>query len=245
MFTYNIMVRSVYFHHRGWSGTRSLAARRIQRVFRRRRGNVNRRQNRNIRTLFKRTKKEQKYIDQNQLTIVPYGWVTLLPRPLTYTTQGDSNNQRIGNKISVHSIQLNGFMQVQDTTNRLRILVVRFGRAAPQSVGIDDFLTNGTTAANPFHLLAMKARNSNNPYKILADRSYNLTGNDTAGSPVTVGSIKSFKIRIKLKGKMQSTFYKLDSDTLPTEGYIYVVASSDSALSGPSVWLQSRMIFSG
>lgn len=223
---------------RGW------AARRIQRKWRRRKG-VNARQNRNIRVLFKRTKKEQKYIDQNQTTVVPFGWVELLPRPLTYTTQGDNNNQRIGNKINVHSIQLNGFLQVQDTTNRIRILVVRFGRAAPQSLSIDDVLTNATSASNPFHLLAMKARNSNNPYKILADRTYNLAGNDTTGSPVTVGSIKSFKIRIKLKGKMQSTFYKLDTDTLPTEGYIYVVAASDSALSGPSVWLQSRMIFSG
>lgn len=216
-------------------------ARRIQRAWRRRRGGVNARQNRAISTLFKRTRKERKYIDQTANTSIGTIWSTLLPRPLTYVVQGDNNDQRIGNKLTVHSMHLKGFVTVDDTTNLLRIIVVKFGRMDNSQIAVQEFLSN-SNAASPQHLLSFKHRNSKLKYQFLADRTYVLAGNDTAGSSSGPYSVKKLNINMKLNS---SIFFNADTDTVPVTGYTYVIAASDSLLGGCMVNLASRVIFSG
>lgn len=232
------MSKRVYFHRKGWRGTRGFAARRIQRAFR------GRRRRSAIKTLFKRTRKEMKYIDQQGSNAVGNSYHSVFGNPLNYIRQGDGNSERIGNKITVHSITINGYVLVDDTTNFMRILVVRLGRCDPASAGITDILSDGS-AASPFHLLSHKTRNGDFPYTILADRTLLLAGNNTTTSVSGPASQRKFRISIKLKGKKSQCYYKTDAANHPTDGYMYAIAATDSALSGPNTYLSSRVIFSG
>lgn len=205
---------------------------------------VDRIQNRRIRSLYKLTRPEFKYRDQFQSTTVGLSWQTLLPRPITYIPQGDTNSTRIGNKCKVHSIRIKGTITVDDPTNLCRMLLVRFGRTDASTIAVNDFLTDGGAAA-PQHLYSGYTRNGNQKYAILYDKMITLTGAPNTVPGVTTTSIKKFDFTIKPKGKMKDTFYALDTDTTPSDGYIYLIASTDSALSGPNFTVHSRVIFSG
>lgn len=204
---------------------------------------TDKRQDKAISTLFRRTSQEKKWIDQTSNLVVNSNYTVMLPRPLTYITQGDNNDQRIGNKVNVHSINIKGFITVNDSTNVVRILVVRYGRVDPSTIDLGEVLDN-ISFPNPQHLLAMKVRNGKQPYKILKDRTYTLAGNTTANS--SSGCCTQFKVNMFINlSKTAAVTYSSDTDTTPSNGYIYIVAASDSALSGPVLNLHSRMIFTG
>lgn len=205
---------------------------------------IDRQQNRRLGWLTRQVRPEYKYRDQYQATTVTTNWVTCLPRPLTYIPQGDTNSERIGNKCKLHSVRLRGSMLVDDTTNILRLLVVKFGRTDGSSIGVDDFLTD-SGATSPQHLFSNYARNGTQPYTILYDKTWKLAGGYVAPEDATSSSIKTFDFTVRLKGRQQNLYYKLDSDTTPSAGFTYVVAASDSTLAGPTVYMSSRIIFSG
>lgn len=207
---------------------------------------VDRRQDKQIAKISKELRfgRDRKYIDQYAQTSVGTIWTPLTPRPLTYITQGHGNQQRQGNSCQVHSVRLKGFIAIDDTTNRVRIMVVRFGRVDSASIAIGDFLAQGLTAS-PQHLLSMATRNGDVPYNVLMDKTIILSGNGSANSSVGVLTHKYFDYKIPIKGKKRACFYTQDADTLPSDGFIYIIASSDSLLGGVTLNLQTRMIFSG
>lgn len=205
---------------------------------------IDRQQNRRLSWLSKQVKPEYKYIDQYQATTVPTNWVNLLPRPLTYIPQGDTNSTRIGNKVKLHSVRLRGSILVDDTTQIIRMLVVKFGRTDGSTIGVDDVLTDAN-AASPQHLFSNYARNGTQPYTVLWDKTWKLAGGYISPEDATSSTIKTYDFTINLKGAKQSCFFKLDSDTTPSAGYTYVIAASDSTLGGPTIYMSSRIIFSG
>lgn len=207
---------------------------------------VDRRQDKQIAKISKELRygRDRKYIDQYLTSVVGTTWVQLTPRPLTYISQGHGNQQRQGNSCQIHSVRIKGFLNIDDTTNRVRIMVVRFGRADAASIAIGDFLATGGSAS-PAHLLSMKTRNGDVPYNILLDKSIMLSGNGTGNSSIGVLTHKYFDYKISIKGKKRACFYALDADTLPSDGFIYIIASSDSLLGGVEMNIQTRMIFSG
>lgn len=205
---------------------------------------VDRQQNRRLNWITKRIRPEYKYRDQYQQSTVTTNWINLLPRPLTYIPQGDTNSERIGNKCKLHSIRLRGSILVDDTTNIIRMLVVKFGRTDGSSIGVDDVLTD-SSAASPQHLFSNYARNGTQPYTVLWDKTWKLAGGYVSPEDATSSTIKTYDFTIKLKGAKQNLFYKLDTDTTPSKGYCYVIAASDSVLAGPTIYMSSRVIFSG
>lgn len=205
---------------------------------------IDRQQNRRLTWLTKQVRPEYKYRDQYQASTVSAGWMNLLPRPLTYISQGDSNSERIGNKCKLHSIRLRGEILVDDSTNIIRMMVIKFGRTDGNTIGVDDVLTDAN-ATSPQHLFSNYARNGTQPYTVLWDKTWKLAGGTANPDDATSSTVKVFDFTIKLKGRQQSLYYKLDSDTTPSSGYTYCIAASDSLLGGPSVYLNSRIIFSG
>jgi len=205
---------------------------------------VDRQQNRRLMWLTKQVRPEYKYRDQYQASTVTTNWINLLPRPLTYIPQGDTNSERIGNKCKLHSIRLRGEILVDDTTNILRMLVVKFGRTDGNTIGVDDVLTDAN-ATSPQHLFSNYARNGTQPYKVLWDKTWKLAGGPINPEDATSSTVKIFDFTVKLKGATQNLFYKLDTDTTPSKGYCYVICASDSLLGGLTVYMSSRIIFSG
>jgi len=203
---------------------------------------VDRIQNMRLRRLARLTRPEFKFIDQYQETTVPASFTNLLPRPLTYISQGQTNSTRIGNKVKIHSVRIRGTVVVDDSTNIVRIMLVRFGRTEISSIAVNNVLEESSSF--PQALYSNYKRNGDQKYQVLYDKQMLLTGGQITPG-VTTTSLKKFDFTVKPKGKNQNTFYTLDSDTSPAEGYMYIIAASDSQLSGPTITVQSRVIFSG
>ena len=203
---------------------------------------IDRIQNLRLRRLARLTRPEFKFLDQYQVTTVPASFTNLLPRPLTYISQGNTNSTRIGNKVKIHSVRIRGTVLVDDSTNIVRMMLVRFGRTEIASIAVNNVLEESSSF--PQALYSNYKRNGDQKYQVLYDKQMLLTGGEITPG-VTTTSQKKFDFTIKPKGKNRNTFYTLDSDTSPAEGYMYLIAASDSQLSGPTFTVQSRVIFSG
>lgn len=204
---------------------------------------IDRVQNARISRLVRMTRPEYKFRDQYQVSSVPTAFTNLLPRPLTYIPQGNTNSTRIGNKVKVHSIRVRGTILVDDVHNVCRMMLVRFGRTDPNSIAVNNVLEESSSF--PQALYSNYKRNGDQKYQILYDKQIMLTGASNIVPGVTTTSIKKFDFTIKPKGRHKNTFYTLDSDTLPSEGFVYLIAATDSQLSGPTFTVQTRVIFSG
>lgn len=203
---------------------------------------VDRKQNKMIRTLFRKVKKEVKWIDQSNTMLCNANWLPATPRPLTYITQGDGNDNRVANKVNLKGIQFKGRLTVNDGTNVVRLLVVKFGRTLNTGIQIQEVLVSANDPS-PLHLLSLKKRNGTLPYKILYDRTILLAGNGTANSSTGPASQKNISFYLNMKDMPVS--FDNDTDTLPSNGYIYVIVSSDSIIGGPTMSLKTRVTFTG
>ena len=178
-------------------------------------------QNYKIRMLQRLTRPEYKFRDQYQVTTIPTAFTNCLPRPLTYIPQGQTNSTRIGNKVKVHSIRIRGTVLVDDTTNIMRLMLVRFGRTDPTSIAVNNVLE--VSGSFPQALYSNYKRNGDQKYQVLYDKQMLLTGGQITPG-VTTTSIKKFDFTVKPKGQNKNTFYTLDSDTLPSDGFVYLNA---------------------
>lgn len=202
---------------------------------------VDKKQNSQLKTLFRRTKKEKKWIDQNHTDVITTAWDQILLRPLTYISQGDGNGTRVGNKVSLVSLHIKGFLTVNDETNIVRIMCVRFGRANPSQIQVQEVLDD-SGAPSPNHLISFKKRNGNLSYDFLWDKTFLLAGNNT--SDATVGSRTQYRFSKSVNlTKTPMVTWDDNADTTPSNGFIYLIASSDSTVSGPTVNVQTRLIY--
>lgn len=229
------------------------ASSRISRAYRRHRARkaVDRRQNRNISRLYKMVKysKERKYFDQAGSFPITSNWSGILPRDFTFIPTGTTVNQRVGNKIQIHShhIKIKVSIAAGDSQNLYRILVVRFPNQAASLVDLADALED-PSAASPYNLLSFNKRNTDNKYQILWDSgAKQLVGNGATTAPFQARSNHNYNIKLGGK-KGWYAGYNSTSAGGCVAGFTYIVAVSDSnPLSGthPTFYTVSRTIFSG
>lgn len=207
---------------------------------------VDKAQNRNISKLYRLVKysKERKYIDQSILNLsLASSWVNPLPRDLTFITTGTDDNQRVGNKIQIHSHHIKAVLTCGDSTQLYRLMVVRFRSQAASLVQLSDALEN-PSGTSPGNLMSFKKRNTDSRYQILYDTGIKkLAGNVQAAAPAqsVTQAIHDFKI----KGNFY-TGYNSTSGGGCVQGYTYLVVCTDSAIApSPSISVISRTIFSG
>lgn len=210
---------------------------------------VDRRQNRNISKLYRLVKysKERKYVDQSVANLsLASSWVNPLPRDLTFIVTGTGDDQRVGNKINIHSHHLKIIMTTGDATQLYRILVVRFAHEAASLVQLSDALESDT-AATPLQIMSFKKRNTDSKYEFLWDSGIQkMAGNGSAASPSQSASQKIHDVTITNGNKGWYTGYNSPSAGACVAGFTYVVVCTDSAIApSPSISIVSRTIFSG
>lgn len=210
---------------------------------------VDRRQNRNISKLYKLVKysKERKYIDQEILNLsLGSSWVNPLPRDLTFITTGTLDNQRVGNKINIHSHHIKAILTCGDSTQLYRLMVVRFLSQAASLVALSDALEN-PSGTNPSQLMTFRKRNTDSKYQILYDSGIRrLAGNIQAAAPAQTSTQAVHNIKISNGNKGFYTGYNSSSGGGCIAGYTYLVVCTDSAIApSPSISVISRTIFSG
>lgn len=193
-----------------------------------------------------RFSKESKYVDQQLQTSVGSSWSNILTRPLTYIGQGTGVGQRVGDKIMIKRIQLKVTVTVGDGLNTYRILMVRFGHCPTANLGIQNVLENYNNTT-PFQIMSFFKRNAPSKYEILWDSGVqSVVGNASTNTlPYTSRTIKNYNVVRKYKkGKLVQ--YSASGPSTETNGFIYVVAVSDSAIA-PNLGFQtmSRVIFQG
>ena len=98
--------------------------------------------------------------------------------PMFQLAQGDGNDQREGDKVSLRKGTLHLTLTRGDTSNIIRVLVVVTPSATP--LGLADVLEYASTSAHgdlPFGSpYQIKASNNEQTYSVLADRTYQLKG---------------------------------------------------------------------
>lgn len=141
--------------------------------------------------------------------------------PMFQLAKGDTNSTREGDKVSLRRGTLHLALTRGDTSNIIRVLIV----ATPSATyaGFTDVLEypNYSSAANGIFIspYQVKATNSEQTYKILADRTYQLKGDM---STVTA------KIPIKLPKKGRSCEFVGDSSVAPNNYNVSLLLISDS-----------------
>lgn len=210
---------------------------------------VDRRQNKDIMRLYSLIKysKERKFIDQNIPNLsLASSWVNPLPRDLTYIQQGSGENQRVGNKIKIHSHHLKVIMTVGDATNLYRLMVVRFSHESASLVQLSDALSD-PTAGTPLQLMSFKKRNTDSKYQILYDSGVKqLAGNGSAASPSQASSQRIHNIVVSNGNKGWYAGYNATGPAACVAGFTYLVVCTDSAIApSPSISCLARTVFSG
>lgn len=208
---------------------------------------VDRAQNRKIRMLARRTRPEEKFIDQQPFTgTVANSYTSILTRPLTFIAQGNNDDERIGNKIKIKQHQIRVVVTGADTTNLYRIMVVRFGTALTASIGVQHVLEQWN-AASPFQLMSAKKRNTQMKYEILYDSKVRRLALTTENANMSQ-RVHKFTLKPNQKNHPGGWLTVYDDATAGscTTGFTYLIACSDSALA-PHVGVQAaaRTIYTG
>jgi hypothetical protein len=141
--------------------------------------------------------------------------------PMFQLAKGDTNSTRVGDKVSLRRGTLHLSLTRGDTSNVIRVLIV----ATPSATfaGLSDVLEYHSFTANGEGVFSspyqVKATNSEQTYKVLADRLFQLDGDK---STVTA------KIPIKIPKKGINCEFVGDSSVAPNNYNISVLMISDS-----------------
>jgi hypothetical protein len=141
--------------------------------------------------------------------------------PMFQLAKGDTNSTREGDKVSLRRGTLHLSLTRGDTSNIVRVLIV----ATPSATyaGLSDVLEYHSFSANGEAVFSspyqVKATNSEQTYKVLADRVYQLP-NDK--STITA------KIPIKIPKKGRSCEFVGDTSVAPNNYNISLLMISDS-----------------
>ena len=141
--------------------------------------------------------------------------------PMFQLAKGDTNSTREGDKVSLRYGTLHLSLTRGDTSNIVRVLVV----ATPSATyaGLSDVLEYHSFSANAEAVFSspyqVKATNSEQTYKVLADRVYQLPSDK---------STLTTKIKIKLPKKGRSCEFVGDGSVAPNNYNISLLMISDS-----------------
>lgn len=151
----------------------------------------------------------------------------LLTNPSGGTTivQGTADYNYVGSRITPSYITIRGILKYNTNDALVRIIVVQNSGPSPPS-SADLLSNNGTT----YTVLSPYNRTTNNRYKVLADRMYNLTATD----------VTSRNIKIKIPGKSLRRVFFSDTVGGIERGGLYIYWYSNVGISyiptGSFVW---------
>lgn len=144
--------------------------------------------------------------------------------PMFQLAKGDTNSTREGDKVSLRHGTLHLSLTRGDTSNIIRVLIV----ATPSATyaGLSDVLEYHSYSANADGVFSspyqVKATNSEQTYKVLADRTYQLRNDQ---------STVTDKIKLKMPKKGKSCEFVGDTSVAPNNYNISLLMISDSTAS--------------
>lgn len=157
----------------------------------------------------------------DELTLPPAITTSGLITNLCQPPQGDGNGERVGDKISMKKLLMRLSLIHQDSTNVVRVMVVKWFEVG--SPGVTSILQ--ATSLNQNQPYAPINWNNRHQFRVLYD---NLFATSTNTNAVLVE-----KIYLKNLGPQQ---FQLGS-TIPEQGSLYLLVVSDSPSSGPTMYL--------
>lgn len=147
-------------------------------------------------------------------------------QPLFQLEQGDGLNQRIGDKVTLKSMNVSLTLASQDTTNSIRILFI--ATPSTTAVTLDDVLEYGNYTTDGDMVFSSpyrrKAVTSENTYKIMFDKVYHFK------SDMRLITDKFSLSGIPKSGR-QCNFNSVGS-VMPENFQVQILAISDSTASG-------------
>ena len=100
-------------------------------------------------------------------------------QPLFQLEQGDAHNQRLGDKVTLRSMQVSLTLAAQDTTNSMRIIFL--STPSTTALSLDDVLEYGNYTTDGDMVFSSpyrrKAVTSENTYNIMFDKVYHFKDN--------------------------------------------------------------------
>lgn len=219
------------------------AARRIQRKFRSRKRRATGAVKKNTQQLRKITNAQKSYVD-NFLTYSINGTVGSVNNVgLNTISQGNTLSQRIGDKITVKSVILNGFMQnalstlAADAFNNIRIIVLQVNQ--PNLTASPLVVTDFLEIAN---YMSLYKKRPTYKFKVLYDKHVMTNSQNSGGAtwqPVNAFR-KHFKVNINFPKGLDVTFSP--GTTTPIKNNLKLLLLSDSlAVPHPSITFYSRI----
>jgi len=156
--------------------------------------------------------------------------------PLYPTLQGDSDQEYIGQKILIKSIHVRGMLECADAWNSLRVVIVQWKGAAPNTTvaGGNASEVLYIPSANFTSYLQDYDDQRRQRFRVLFDKTYTVVLNQS-------NIIKNFEI--KLKPKLRPTHY-YDSGGIVQDGAVRMYLISDSSnITAPIVNMQGVVYY--
>lgn len=191
---------------------------------------LNKRQVRQVKNLVSRQQEHKIFDNTSGSTGAPNTGV--LYGPLTAPSQGPSDSQRTGDRITLKKITFRESMIYADTTNHFRLIIFQwYQNSALATPALTDILQ---TIGNPICSAINDTNMDGKKFKILHDKVFNLTQN--GANAAAFSQIKLYGRRIARKA--------IQFNPGATSGFnhIYMFALSDSAaIPNPSLTHYSRV----
>ena len=157
-------------------------------------------------------------------------------QPMFQLEQGDANNQRVGDKVTLMKHQVSMTLAAQDSTNSIRVLFI----VTPSTTALDiddvleygDYTTDGDMVfSSPYR---RKAPSAENTYRVLFDKVYHFR------SDMRLITDK-YDLIPKKNGK-QVQFQSAGS-VMPENYQLQLLAISDSTAAGPPIVTGKQIVF--
>lgn len=173
-------------------------------------------------------KVEKKFFDVNNAGSVTN--VTAINK-LSAVTQGQTDLQRIGDKLTLRNLQYKLEMACSDAFNRVRVTIIRWNRDDNSDVVTSArvYQALGLSLHSPFNFDSLRKGD----FTILYDKVHNMVLNQDT-------TIKNINKRFKIKSSIN-----FNAGGTTGEGHIYSLLTSDSGVAAhPAINEYSRITFS-
>lgn len=174
---------------------------------------------------------ETKYFDFDTTASISYSGAIY---QLTGMTQGSTDLERVGDKVSIKSLQIRGAVEIGDTTNIMRVIVFQFLSDSATTPAFADVLQNFYLANTNAPLAPYAKDFAGYTTAILWDKTFNLHANQPQllfdCMLTSKDFVKKARKNIQYQGGGQNGV-----------GNLYLLAVSDSAaISHPGITFVSR-----
>lgn len=166
--------------------------------------------------------------------------------------QGNSISTRVGTKVTVKNLRINGLINLPAAANatagrpavKVRLVLVQDMQTnTAQAQGEEVFSSTGTNAPEMF-------QNTNNfgRFKVLRDKTYILQNPNTSWDGTNIESnnlIKSFKMKYKWRNGLDVRFNSTNGGTVAdiVDHSFHLLAIASNATDGPTLRYNVRVVF--